>query len=185
MAPSDYEQGVVCRQKTQIASVWPRQPRNAGEEATSFRRRCASSGSRRLGMYQGEYCEPLFEFATHFFMICPRSSPPGCAQYGYSRSSNGQNRTAIHTPGGRGAGAPRHHFPSPVAATATPVPSAAEQQQDDDYNQEQLHRHGNLRSGICVRPCCFKSRPHGGNVRARVKRCLTKIAHLRSTTSNR
>jgi hypothetical protein len=50
------------------------------EEATSFRERCASSGSkRRLGMYQGEYCEPLIEFATHFFMICPRSSPPGCA----------------------------------------------------------------------------------------------------------
>jgi hypothetical protein len=30
------------------------------EEATSFRERCVSSDSkRRLGMYQGEYCEPL------------------------------------------------------------------------------------------------------------------------------
>jgi hypothetical protein len=44
-------------------------------------------------------------------------------------------------------------FPSPVAATATPVPSAAEQQHDYDDNQEQLDRHGNLRS-FRERPCC-------------------------------
>jgi hypothetical protein len=42
----------------------------------------------------------------------------------------------------------QQHIPSPVAATATPVPSAAEQQQKYDDYQDQLHRHGNLRSRI-------------------------------------
>lgn len=54
------------------------------------------------------------------------------------------------TPAGNAAGG---IFPSPVAATATPVPSAAEQQHNYDDNQEQLHRHGNLRS-FRERPCC-------------------------------
>ena len=117
------------------------------EEATSFRERCASSGSkRRLGMYQGEYCEPLIEFATYFFMICPRSSPPSTDIVVHPMVKVGRRLTP-----------PDGEALSPVAATATPVSSAAEHQQKYDDNQDQLHRHGNLQPEICVRTCCLKA----------------------------
>jgi len=46
---------------------------------------------------------------------------------------------------------------SPIAATATPVPSAAEQHQNYDDNQDQLDRHGNLRSGIHASELCSEA----------------------------
>jgi hypothetical protein len=65
----------------------------------------------------------------------------------------------------------RHHIPSPVAATATPVSSAAEHQQKYDDNQDQLHRHGNLQPEICVRPCCF----NGGRTPVMYARGLSAV----------